>query len=83
MVVQERGKDVGVVLALLAHAAVLHVHGDPLELRHMLSRALARLDRLEDLDGIVDAELAGMALGAHAVLGIVVIELLESEPASG
>ena len=36
MVVQERCKDVGVVLALFAHTAVLHVNGDPFELGNML-----------------------------------------------
>mgnify|MGYP002260445582 CR=1 FL=1 len=38
------------------------------------------LDGLEDLDGIEDPELAGMALGAHARLRVVIVEERELEP---
>jgi hypothetical protein len=71
---KKSGQDIGVVLAFLAHAAVLHLYGNTFELGSVLFLALPGLDRFEDLDSVKDAELAGMALGAHAVLGIVIIE---------
>jgi hypothetical protein len=61
-------QDIGVVLPLFAHAAVLHVQGDALEESYVALFPFPRLDRLEDLDRVIEAELAGVALGAHAVL---------------
>src|SRR5574341_994522 len=77
MGIEEGSQDVGVVLALLAHAPVLDINGDAPELCDVLLLALPGLDRLEDFHGVIDAQLAGMALRAHAVLGVVVIEELE------
>jgi hypothetical protein len=57
---EEGGEDIRMVLALLAHAAVLHVGSDAGKLGRVLSVAPAGLDGLEDLDGIEDPELAGM-----------------------
>jgi len=80
MLAQECGQDVGVVLALLAHAAVLHINSDPPEQRDMLFISLAGLDHLKDLDRIVNTKLAGMTFGAHAVLGIIVVEFFQLDP---
>jgi hypothetical protein len=77
MIFEKCRKNICVVLAFLAHAAVFDVHGDPLKLGSVLRSAFTRLNQFKNLDGIVDAELAGMTLGTHAVLRIVVIKFLE------
>jgi hypothetical protein len=77
---EKRGQDIGMVLAFLAHAAVLHLYGNTFELGSVLFLALPGLDRFEDLDSVKDPQFAGMALGAHAVLGGIIIEEREFEP---
>jgi hypothetical protein len=77
---KKSGKDIGMVLAFFAHTAVLHINGNAFELGSVLFPALPGLDRLKDLDRFKDTELTGMALGAHAVLGIVIIEKRQFQP---
>ncbi len=68
MFLQKSTQNVGVILAFLAHTAILYIQRYSLKLGNMFRSAFAGLYQFENLDGVINAEFAGMALGAHAVL---------------